>query len=424
MKIAKLLFLVLLLLAIGPRNAHAFGSYASSFSSRYPSSQSLTNVTSGAGNSCQFCHQSSGGGDPYNAYGWALKGQIDGGASITTALQTVESLNSDGDPAGSSNLTEINANTQPGWRTGASNTIYFANGTTQTNQSPPTGILGSMDPLAATPTASATKTSTASTNTPSPVSTNTPTPVRTGTPMPSVTKTPTPVVTNTPMPSVTGTPGHEICRDARFWGRHAGTERPKSENIVQAALDAAGGAIQICGQNINNTVVPGGNSAVQALCVRPKGEASLQLARQLTAASLNCIMTNGQSDCKGTSVQPMFASCNAACPGGDPSIIDQCVAALRCSNRGGTFDPATGSCKTGTCSDNGAPCSNKDLTQCGKPASASCGVPDESCQDRPLENGALGLDFEGSGSAGSAKACAQAKQSRCTLFSPKDANCP
>ena len=107
-------------------------------------------------------------------------------------------------------------------------------------------------------------------------------------------------------------PGEEICRTPGFWGTHAGTEHRRSTNLTQLVIDA-GGPLSICGQTIDNTDVGNVNSAVEAMCVRIEGEQQRQLARQLTAMALNCIVSGGGADCSGTSVEGLFADANAAC---------------------------------------------------------------------------------------------------------------
>jgi hypothetical protein len=106
----------------------------------YPNSLSLDNVLFGTGQACQLCHEDGNGGNGWNGYGWELKGHIDGGASITTALGLVEPADSDADPTGSSNIVEIDASAQPGWTPGPNNTIHYSNGSTSPNQAPPAGI--------------------------------------------------------------------------------------------------------------------------------------------------------------------------------------------------------------------------------------------------------------------------------------------
>ena len=78
-----------------------------------------TSAPSG-GAGCQLCHRASSGGDPWNAYGWAIQQRINvNGDSNANAILNVESANSDGDPGSNSNVTEIIAGAQPGWTVGA-----------------------------------------------------------------------------------------------------------------------------------------------------------------------------------------------------------------------------------------------------------------------------------------------------------------
>jgi hypothetical protein len=143
-----------------------------------------------------------------------------------------------------------------------------------------------------------------------------------------------------------GSCGLEICRTPGFWATHAGTEKGegKSKNLTQKVIDEVG-CMVICGERITNTALDSANSAEEALCVSVAGNSILQLARQLTAAALNCIVTNGNADCSGVSVEGLFQGCNAVCADGDLTFggID-CIEALDCFNNGGTFDPITGLC--------------------------------------------------------------------------------
>lgn len=88
---------------------------------------------------CQLCHFSPNGGSPWNAYGWSIRHEVvDLGKSFTDAFAAVQAL--DADNNGKSNLQEITANVQPGWKSGA-NIIYAQDGTTQTVQAPTIGRL-------------------------------------------------------------------------------------------------------------------------------------------------------------------------------------------------------------------------------------------------------------------------------------------
>ena len=86
-------------------------SFVSLWQSAYPNSQSLNHVINGTGRACQLCHRDSGGSDPDNGYGWAIRQELDGGASFATALAIVGAADSDGD--GTSNVDEITSGTQP-----------------------------------------------------------------------------------------------------------------------------------------------------------------------------------------------------------------------------------------------------------------------------------------------------------------------
>ncbi|MCE7982183.1 MAG: CHRD domain-containing protein [Caldilinea sp. CFX5] len=88
---------------------------------------------------CRLCHVNGGGGSPWNAYGWSLRQRIvDQGMTIDQAFAAVEAL--DADNNGKTNLQEITANVQPGWKSGP-NTAYASNGTTQTVTAPAIGRL-------------------------------------------------------------------------------------------------------------------------------------------------------------------------------------------------------------------------------------------------------------------------------------------
>ena len=69
----------------------------------------------------------------------------------------------------------------------------------------------------------------------------------------------------------------------------------------------------ICGREITNTLIEDYGSAVEGICVHPKTEIVRQLARQLIAASLNCVMSGGGADCTGISIYDDFTDANAAC---------------------------------------------------------------------------------------------------------------
>jgi len=140
-----LVIAALLAAGIGPtiEETNALPAYPGTWSNAHPNSASDTNAN------CQLCHSNGGGGNGWNAYGWNIRQQIvDQGQSIADAISAVDAMDSDGNSI--SNLNEISANAQPGWKSGATNTVYFKNGTVQTNQSAPGAISGALDAGTAT----------------------------------------------------------------------------------------------------------------------------------------------------------------------------------------------------------------------------------------------------------------------------------
>jgi len=106
----------LLALAVWPLAANAEPGIQTTWQSTYALSSSDTNA------GCNLCH--GGTTSKWNPYGWNIRVGINvGGKTVTQAILDAEASNSDSDPGGFTNLQEINANTQPGWTTGAVNTI-------------------------------------------------------------------------------------------------------------------------------------------------------------------------------------------------------------------------------------------------------------------------------------------------------------
>ncbi|MDZ4348830.1 MAG: hypothetical protein U1A22_04770 [Xanthomonadaceae bacterium] len=129
----------------------------------------------------------------------------------------------------------------------------------------------------------------------------------------------------------------EICRTPGFWSTHAGTEKNKASNLTQLTIDAAGGSLSICGTTIDNTTVGSAFSALEAMCVSPKGDQRLQLARQLTAMALNCVVSGGGADCSGTSGESLFQAANEACANGVANAGDY-IAPVDAFNNGVNSD--------------------------------------------------------------------------------------
>ncbi|MGH7894737.1 MAG: hypothetical protein ACREQL_08715 [Candidatus Binatia bacterium] len=172
------------------------------------------------------------------------------------------------------------------------------------------------------------------------------------------------------------------CRSAGFWGTHGADPY----NLTQMAIDAGGGCLDICGEVVTNTVVSSADSAIEGICISPRGDMRLQLARQLTAMSLNCAMNGFYPDCSGhVRFAPLFAACNDACTQGTADVGD-CIAASDCFNNGGEIDLANGLCITDTIAN---------------------------CHLRPLPS-----PFDASTAATSSQRCSAARKNDCTLLPP------
>jgi hypothetical protein len=215
----------------------------------------------------------------------------------------------------------------------------------------------------------------------------------------------------------------EICRTPGFWGTHGGTEKEgHSTNITLAVLGAYCGTLEICGTPVTNTDECSVESALEAICVSPKGNSCLQLGRQLTAAALNCAITKSTNSdtgacqfpdceatpggvgaaCEGLSIGAIFAACNEEC--GEepcsvtaavdlddnpdtPDVTVNCIGALDCFNNGLTIDTATGEC-----TDTLSGCHEREL----------CG------------------DFQPPGAAGSPGECSDSRKNCVSIFGATD----
>jgi hypothetical protein len=86
-------------------------------------------------------------------------------------------------------------------------------------------------------------------------------------------------------------------------------KKPNANNITGFFL-ASAQPLTICGTLVNNTQVspPSQHSAIEAICVSPRGDQRLQLGRQLTAAYLNC-----QIETCPAALLTYLDDCNQAC---------------------------------------------------------------------------------------------------------------
>jgi hypothetical protein len=219
-----------------------------------------------------------------------------------------------------------------------------------------------------------------------------------------------------------------ICRTAGFFGTHAAADALNgcSQNITQQIIDAAGG-LDVCGVTLTTTDLTA-VSAVEAICVSPQGSQRLQLVRQLTTTSLNCVLSTvgddatcaaGNDQCDGvTSINAVFDACNAFCAANTTSEFGACIDALDCFNNGGTLN-ASGECITGTCfdgtTDTGVPCGPEVSCPTGQECHE---LPSCHTADLPAcvltENG----DCPDPGPAGSTSLCKQARKDLITVVTP------
>ena len=117
---------------LAPPSAHALRQFVTLFQLQYPTSQTDDNTTDG----CPVCH----GEDPnpfFNPYALDWWGAATGTTTeeLLAAFVAIEGDDSDNDPTGSDNITEINAGTQPGWAEGDN----------------PAGVTGLLDPAEPAP---------------------------------------------------------------------------------------------------------------------------------------------------------------------------------------------------------------------------------------------------------------------------------
>lgn len=214
-----------------------------------------------------------------------------------------------------------------------------------------------------------------------------------------------------------------ICRGAGFWSTHAGNEKGGA-NLTQELLTYAG-CVEVCGEVIDSTAVNDADSALEGLCVSPKGGGQIQLARQLTAYALNCILSTGSPACGELEA---WEVCNEACAVADPIFMGLCRSYFDCTNNGGLWEydesgltPPT--CQTGTCE-----LIAEGIVQipCG-PGFDPCAlgsecVPTIGCDDATLVSD--GFDFTAYEDwASSPKKCNQATKSRCAIVGVNEAEC-
>ncbi|MEO0367243.1 MAG: PQQ-dependent sugar dehydrogenase [Pseudomonadota bacterium] len=125
---------IAVLISICSTSVFARGQYLDWWEEYYSDSRS-------SDSGCQLCHQNSGGGNGWNRYGWAIRtpfvGQFTDAQALINRLDAAADQDSSDAVDAIDYIDEIRYQSQPGWSDGATNTIFFSNGTTTTNESPP-----------------------------------------------------------------------------------------------------------------------------------------------------------------------------------------------------------------------------------------------------------------------------------------------
>jgi DNA-binding beta-propeller fold protein YncE len=126
----------------------------------------------------------------------------------------------------------------------------------------------------------------------------------------------------------------EVCRPSPFWAWHAGTEKQGTDITFAVMRSAVHAQLVVCGETLDDTDKNSASSAVEALCLpTPKeGEISqLQLAKQLTAAKLNCLANGEEPECLS-----LISACDTICqtPGASVASLAACIQDLELLNEG------------------------------------------------------------------------------------------
>ena len=132
-------------------SAHATRNIHNTWLAVYANGINVDNsLTDGSGAICQVCHVSSNGGNPWNAYGWDIRTQVQAGLSATDAINSVDVGDSDGD--GNNNGAEINFvddggyGAQPGWTDNGAGNVSCEKATGNCTATSAPATAGSLDP--------------------------------------------------------------------------------------------------------------------------------------------------------------------------------------------------------------------------------------------------------------------------------------
>ena len=206
------------------------------------------------------------------------------------------------------------------------------------------------------------------------------------------------------------------CRSAGYWATHS--DDGKGMNVTGEVLDAAE-CLGICGELLWNTEARDADSVLEGLCIRVQGTQERQLARQLIGLGLNCTASGYGPHCEGwAGVEGLFDECNRICEMPNQIwdvTVESCIEMVSCLNEGGDPFGQPGTCFTGLCSDNGAPCSDRDRSACTSPTLATCGPNPASCHASEICLDGLGVCVP-PGTSADPTTCKRARSSPCTIL--------
>ncbi len=151
--LTRFLFPALVGCLLSGNAAWAFPSILDAWMDAYPQATLPDDLTAATGAPCQLCHVNTGGGEPWNQYGFAVLSN--GGASnVPQAFFDIEAEDADGEST--TNLDEITANTLPGWcesaNPGCENLAWTRSGSSSP-ATPPAGVTLDPPPGSLAPTA-------------------------------------------------------------------------------------------------------------------------------------------------------------------------------------------------------------------------------------------------------------------------------
>ena len=227
-----------------------------------------------------------------------------GPATSTTAASTTTTTTT---AAASTTTTVAGSSTTTTTSVGGTTTTTSASTTTTTGA----GTTSTTSGATTTTTGSSTTTTTAGSGT-----TSTTTAPTTSTTVLATTSTTTHGATTT----TTTLPARAFTRTIGFYKTHP---------TITVGILSSAGPLPVCGRSVTNANVDAAGSAIEGLCVSPRGNQRVQLARQLVGAALNLAA--------GGAAWPGFTACNAVCADANAAStsLTACIDAADAYNNSG-----------------------------------------------------------------------------------------